>query len=70
MMSRSSAELTSTPLVTCVDHPSSKACPETVGVSSMIRIGIRSTIPVEFLKLATYDGRIRITVYVRRDEVL
>ena len=52
MISRSSAELTSTPLVMCVNHPGSKACPETVGVPSMIRIGIKLTEPVEFLKLA------------------
>ena len=68
MISRSSAELTSTLLVMCVDHPGSKACPETVGAPAMIRIGMKSTELVEFLKLAVHDGRMRMTVYVRRDE--
>lgn len=68
MTSRSSAELTSTPLVMCVDHPGSKICPETVGVPSVIRIGTKSAAPVELSSGAVYDGRIRMTLYVRRRE--
>lgn len=68
MTSRLSAELTSTPLVMCVDHPGSKICPKTVGVPSIIRIETKSAAPVELLSGAVYDGRIRITLYVRRRE--
>ncbi len=68
MMSRSSAELISTSFVMCVDYPGSKACPETVGIPLIIRIGIKLTELVEFLNFAVYDEVIRITVYVRRDE--
>lgn len=62
MTSRSSAELTSTPSVMCVDHPGSKVCPDTVGVPSMTRIGITPAEPVELSSGAVYDGRMRITL--------
>lgn len=52
----------------CIDHPGSIACPETVGVPFIIRIGIKSAEPVEFLSDAVNDGRMRIIVYVRRGE--
>ncbi len=68
MISRFSAELISTPLVMCIDHSFCKSWLETVEFSSIIRTETKSVESIEFSSETVYDGRIRITLYVRRRE--